>query len=129
MIETRLNRVFFESLAKPCLTRKCIVLQIFRMPISRQWLFLCNMASKTIKQISAIEQGKLLSAILGREFLEVEGKGYRSMIRKKKNNGTVYGLTNQSAVFRFWTNQKAVFGSRDRLDLVGILEVWDRVLG
>ena len=36
-------------------------------------------------------------------------------------------LTNQSAVFQISTNQKAVFGSRDSFDRVGIFEVWDRV--
>ena len=37
---------------------------------------------KQVKQISAIEQGKLLLAELERDFFEVEGKGYRSMIGK-----------------------------------------------
>ena len=45
----------------------------------------------------------------------------------KKNIGTVCGLANQSTVFEIWTNQRAGYGSRDRLDRVGILEVWDRV--
>ena len=46
------------------------------MPISRQWLFSATWLPKQVKQISAIEQGKLLSADLGRDFLEAEGKGY-----------------------------------------------------
>ena len=33
----------------------------------------------------------------------------------EKNRGAVGGLANQSAAFQKWTNQKAVFGSRDRL--------------
>ena len=37
---------------------------------------------KQVKQISAMEQGKLLLAELSRDFLEVEGKGYRSIIGK-----------------------------------------------
>ena len=46
----------------------------------------------------------------------------------KKKMGAVGGLANQSAVFEIWTNQKAVFGSRDRLGREGIFEVWTRVL-
>ena len=41
------------------------------------WLFLCNMASKT-RQTNFSEQGKLLLAELGRDFLEVESKCYIS---------------------------------------------------
>ena len=47
----------------------------------------------------------------------------------QKNNGAVYGVANQRAVFQIWTNQRAVFGSRDRLDREGIFGYWDRVLG
>ena len=45
----------------------------------------------------------------------------------KKNRGAVGEVANQSAVFQIWTNQKAVFGSRDRLDRDGIFGDWDRV--
>ena len=41
-------------------------------------------------------------------------------ILNEKNNGTVGEVANQCAVFQISTNQEAVFGSRDRLDRVGI---------
>ena len=36
-------------------------------------------------------------------------------------------LTNQSAVFQIWTNQRAGFGSRDNFGREAILGAWDRV--
>ena len=45
------------------------------MAVSREWLFLYNMASKT-SETDLSEQGKLLLAELGRGFLEVESKTY-----------------------------------------------------
>ena len=50
--------------------------ELFCMAVSRKWLFLYNMASKT-SQTNLGEQGKLLLAeSLGRGFLEVESKAY-----------------------------------------------------
>ena len=40
--------------------------------------------------------------------------------QREKNRGAVCGVANQSAVFFEWTNQRAVFGSRDRLGREGI---------
>ena len=48
-------------------------------------------------------------------------------VNYEKNNGTVGEVANQSAVFQISTNQRAVFGSRDRLDRDEILGDWDRV--
>ena len=45
-------------------------------------------------------------------------------VRGKKNMAAVWDLTNHRAGFEIWTNQKAVFGSRDRLDRDGFFEVW-----
>ena len=42
---------------------------------------------KVVKQISAIKQGKLLLAELGRDFLEVESKGCMSGKRWEKGKG------------------------------------------
>ena len=73
-------------MAKPCLTRKCIVcgviscanFQIALGYFSATWL---------LKQLEAnkfSEQGKLLLAELGRDFLEVESKCY---ISEQENDG------------------------------------------
>ena len=54
------------------------------MHISRQWLCLCNMASKPSRTTNFSEQEKLLLAELGGDFLEVESKGYDSKTLAKK---------------------------------------------
>ena len=69
---------FLESMAKPCLTRKCIVCGIIL------YAHFYNMASKTSRTKNFSEQGKLLLADLGRDFPEVESKGYDSKTLAKK---------------------------------------------
>ena len=72
---------FLESMAKPCLTRKCIVCGIIL------YAHFYNMASKTSRTTNFSEQGKLLLADLGRDFPEVESKGYDSKTLAKKGKG------------------------------------------
>ena len=68
---------FLESMSKPCLTRRYIVCGVISyanfqiVVISLKHGF----NSKT-SQTNLSEQGKLLLAELGRDFLEVESKGY-----------------------------------------------------
>ena len=56
------------------------------MHISRQWLCLCNMASKPSRTTNFSAQEKLLLAELGRDSPEVEskGEGYDSKTLAKK---------------------------------------------
>ena len=56
------------------------------MQIPRQWLCLCVMASKTSRPTNFSEQEKLLQAGLGRDFPEVEGKGYDNNNNNNNNN-------------------------------------------
>ena len=51
---------------------------------------------KQVKQISAIEQGKLLLAELDRDFLEVEGKGY---LRQEKVGKKGKGMSRNFNIF------------------------------
>ena len=62
-----------------CFTRNELSAELFRMQ-TREWLCLCNMASHNkFQQIK-----KNLSAPLGRDFPEVESKGYDSKTLAKK---------------------------------------------
>ena len=74
---------FHESMAKPCLTRKCIVCGAISYA-SSQIVVVCGMASKTSRTTNFSEQEKLLLAELGRDFPEVEGKGYDNKTLTKK---------------------------------------------
>ena len=62
-------------MAKPCLTRKCIVCGVILYASFQIVVIFYNVPSKT-SQTNLSEQGKLLWAELGREFLEIESKGY-----------------------------------------------------
>ena len=75
IIETRLNCVFSSQWLKHVSQRNALSAELFRMSVSRLWLFLYNMASKT-SQTNLSEQGKLLLAELGTGFLEAESKGH-----------------------------------------------------
>ena len=58
---------FLESMAKPCLTRKCIVCGVISY---------ANFQIMELNKTNPSRQGKLLLAELRRDFLEVECKGY-----------------------------------------------------
>ena len=65
-------------MAKPCLTSLGYALsaELFRMPIPDSGYFSTTWLLKQVTQTNLSEQGKLLSAELVRDFLEVESKGY-----------------------------------------------------
>ena len=68
---------FLESRAKLCLARKCIVCGVI------SYTNFCNVASKTSRTTNFSEQEKLLLANFGRDFSEVESKGYDSKMLAK----------------------------------------------
>ena len=63
------------------------------MQVSSEWLFLYNMASKT-SQTNLSEQGKLLLAELGRDFLKWKAKAIHDRKTLGKKGKTMSGNCN-----------------------------------
>ena len=94
IIKTRLNRVFSSQWLNRVSRGNALSAQLFRMHISRQWL--CLEAIWLLNQVAQqifSEQEKLLSAELGRDFPEVESKGYDSKTLAKKTKASEEILT------------------------------------
>ena len=75
---------FHESMAKTCLTRKCIVCGAISYACSQIVVVSASWLLKRSRTTNFSEQEKLLLAELGREFPEVEGKGYDNTTLTKK---------------------------------------------
>ena len=75
---------FLKSMTKPCLMRKCIVCRAISyanfktVVVSKTWLL------KWVAQQVSANKKKLLLAELGKDFPEVESKGYDSKTLAKK---------------------------------------------
>lgn len=82
--ESQLSRVFSSQWLNHVSRGNALSAELFRMEISRLWLCLCNMASKTSCITSFAKQENLLLAQLGRDFPDVESKGYDSKTLAKK---------------------------------------------
>ena len=94
IIKTRLNRVFSSQWLNRVSRGNALSAQLFRMHISRQWL--CLEAIWLLNQVAQqifSEQEKLLLAELGRDFPEVESKGYDSKTLAKKTKASEEILT------------------------------------
>ena len=83
----RLNRVFSSLWLNHVSQGNVLSWSYFVCQFTDSGYFSATWLLKQVKQISAIEQGELLLAELGRDFLEVEGKGHRSVTAKNWEKG------------------------------------------